>query len=96
MMQLPWGFRVIAYISAAFGYLDPEKGALTTPYTGTLNGYIDLLFGLGADLVVLSDLQGVANEQGTGEILEGILKGRKRRDIDRLGYHLTTCPANRR
>ncbi|MBW2311201.1 MAG: hypothetical protein JRF35_09015 [Deltaproteobacteria bacterium] len=81
------GIRVIAYISAAFGYLDPEKGALTTPYTGTLNGYIDLLFGLGADLVVLSDLQGVANEQGTGEILEGILKGRKRRDIDRLGYH---------
>jgi hydroxymethylglutaryl-CoA lyase len=81
------GIRVIAYISAAFGYLDPEKGALTIPDTGALNSYIDLLFGLGADLVTLSDLQGVANEEGTGEILEGIFKGRKWRDIERLGYH---------
>ena len=29
----------------------------------------------------------MANEGGTGEILEGILKGRKWRDIERLGYH---------
>lgn len=81
------GIRMIAYISAAFGYLDPEKGTLTIPDTGALNGYIDLLFGLGSDLVTLSDLQGVANEGGTREILEGILDGRKWRDIKRLGYH---------
>lgn len=81
------GIRIIAYISAAFGYLDPEKEALTIPDIGTLNDYIDLLLGLGSDLVTLSDLQGVANEEGTGEILRGILGGRKRRDIERLGYH---------
>lgn len=81
------GIRTIAYISAAFGYLDPEKGTLTIPDTGALNSYIDLLFGFGSDLVTLSDLQGVANEGGTGEILEGILEGRKWRDIKRLGYH---------
>jgi hydroxymethylglutaryl-CoA lyase len=81
------GIRTIAYISAAFGYLAPEGGGLLIPDTGALNEYIDLMFGLGSDLVTLSDLQGVASEEATAEMLEGILRGRTPREIGRLGYH---------
>jgi len=81
------GIRTIAYISAAFGYMVPEGGGLLIPDSGALNEYIDLMLGLGSDLVTLSDLQGVASEEATAEVLEGILKGRTWRDIGRLGYH---------
>jgi hydroxymethylglutaryl-CoA lyase len=81
------GIRTVAYISAAFGYLAPEGGGLLIPDTGALNEYIDLMFGLGSDLVTLSDLQGVASEEDTAEMLGGILKGRTPREIGRLGYH---------
>jgi hydroxymethylglutaryl-CoA lyase len=79
------GIRIIAYISAAFGYLTP--GGLLSPNIGTLNEYINLMLGLGADQVTLSDLQGVASTEATAEILGHILKGRTWRDIGRLGYH---------
>jgi hydroxymethylglutaryl-CoA lyase len=81
------GIRIIAYISAAFGYLAPEGAGLLIPDISALNEYIDLMLGLGSDLVTLSDLQGVAREQATAEVLGGILKGRTWRDIGRLGYH---------
>jgi hydroxymethylglutaryl-CoA lyase len=81
------GIRTVAYISAAFGYLAPEGGGLLIPDTGALDEYIDLMFGLGSDLVTLSDLQGVASEEATAEMLEGILRGRTPREIGRLGYH---------
>jgi len=81
------GIRIIAYISAAFGYLAPEGGGLLIPDISALNEYIDLMLGLGSDLVTLSDLQGVAREEATAEALGGILKGRTWRDIGRFGYH---------
>jgi len=81
------GIRIIAYISAAFGYLAPEGAGLLIPDISALSEYIDLMLGLGSDLVTLSDLQGVAREQATAEVLGGILKGRTWRDIGRLGYH---------
>jgi hydroxymethylglutaryl-CoA lyase len=79
--------RVIGYISAAFGYFEPESGVLIKPDLDEVNNYIDLLLDLGANTVTLSDLQGVANEERTREIFETILNKRMGRDIDKLGYH---------
>ena len=79
--------RIIGYISAAFGYFEPESGVLIKPDLDEVNNYIDLLIGLGANTVTLSDLQGVAKEKETGEIFETILNKRKGKDIEKLGYH---------
>ena len=79
--------RIIGYISAAFGYFEPESGVLIKPNLDEVNNYIDLLIGLGANTVTLSDLQGVAKEKETGEIFETILNKRKGKDIEKLGYH---------
>lgn len=79
--------RIIGYISAAFGYFDPENGALMKPNLDEVDNYIDLLLDLGVDRVTLSDLQGVANEKDTGKIFETILNKRAGSDTDKLGYH---------
>ncbi len=79
--------RIIGYISAAFGYFEPESGILIKPDLDEVNNYIDLLLDLGVDTVTLSDLQGVANEERTREIFESILYKRTERDTDKLGYH---------
>ena len=81
------GVRVIGYISAAFGYTDPENGALYKPDIDEINAYIDLLIDRGVDAVTLSDLQGIANEKETRQLLETILDRRKGSNLDRLGYH---------
>jgi len=79
--------RIIGYISAAFGYFEPENGVLIKPDIDEVNNYIDLLLDLGVDTVTLSDLQGVANEERTREIFETILNKRAGSDTDKLGYH---------
>jgi hydroxymethylglutaryl-CoA lyase len=79
--------RIIGYISAAFGYFDPENGVLMKPNLDKVDNYIDLLFTHGAATVTLSDLQGVANEERTREIFETILNKRAGSDMDKLGYH---------
>jgi len=81
------GVRVIGYISAAFGYVDPENGALYKPDIDEINAYIDLFIDRGVDAVTLSDLQGIANEKETRQLLETILDKRKGKNIDMLGYH---------
>jgi len=79
--------RVVAYISAAFGYMEPKKGAIVRADLDEINRYMDLFFDLGVRTMTLSDLQGVADEGETAEILENILELRKGRDRDRIGYH---------
>jgi len=79
--------RIIGYISATFGYFEPENGVLIKPDLDEVNNYIDLLLDLGVDTVTLSDLQGVANEERTREIFETILNNRAGKVIDKLGYH---------
>jgi hydroxymethylglutaryl-CoA lyase len=79
--------RITGYISAAFGYFEPENGVLIKPDIDEVNNYIDLLLDLGVDTVTLSDLQGVANEERTREIFETILNKRAGSDADKLGYH---------
>lgn len=79
--------RVVGYISAAFGYIGSEKGKVMKPNPKILNDYVDLYLDLGVEAVTLSDLQGVADEKETGEVLESILEGRKGKDSKRLGYH---------
>lgn len=81
------GVRVIGYISAAFGYTDPENGTLYKPDIDKINAYINLLIDRGIDAVTLSDLQGIANEKETRQLLETILDKRKGGNIDMLGYH---------
>jgi len=81
------GVRVIGYISAAFGYVDPKNGALYKPDIDEINAYIDLFVDRGVDVVTLSDLQGIANKKQTRQLLETILDKRKGRNLDRLGYH---------
>jgi len=79
--------RITGYISAAFGYFEPENGVLIKPDLDQVNNYIDLLLDLGVDTVTLSDLQGIANEKRTREIFETILNKRAGSDMDKLGYH---------
>ena len=79
--------RITGYISAAFGYFEPENGVLIKSDLDQVNNYINLLLDLGVDTVTLSDLQGVANEKETGEIFDTILNKRAGSDTDKLGYH---------
>ena len=79
--------RVSAYISASFGYIEPETGVLIKANIDNINHYSDLFFDLGVETVTLSDLQGVADCKETHRILESFLNKRKGRDIDRLSYH---------
>ena len=79
--------RVVAYISAAFGYMDPRTGVIVRADPDEINRHMNLFFDLGTRTMTLSDLQGVADEGETVEILETILELRNGRDRDRIGYH---------
>jgi hydroxymethylglutaryl-CoA lyase len=79
--------RIIGYISAAFGYFEPENSVLIKPDLDEVNNYIKLLLDLGVDTVTLSDLQGVANEERTREIFETILNKRAGSEVNKLEYH---------
>ena len=79
--------RVVAYISAAFGYLDTKKRSVIPANLLKISRHMDLLFDLGARTVTLSDLQGVAGNDETLRILETILDIRNGRDAGRIGYH---------
>lgn len=79
--------RLVAYISAAFGYFDTKNAVLIEADMKDIKSYIDLLFDLGAQTVTLSDLQGVANQEETGRVFEAVLNKKMGKDINRLGYH---------
>ena len=79
--------RITGYISATFGYFEPENGVLIKPDIDEVNTYINLLLDLGVATVTLSDLQGVANEERTREIFESILNKRAGSEVNKLGYH---------
>lgn len=79
--------RIIGYLSAAFGYLNPKTNEIQKAGIDELSNYIDILFDLGSETVTLSDLQGVADGKETKRLLENILGKRKNKDIHRLGYH---------
>jgi hydroxymethylglutaryl-CoA lyase len=81
------GVRLVAYISAAFGFREPGTGDLLRVEAEDIAGYMNLLFDLGASVVTLSDLQGVADEEHTRKLLEDTLNLRKGRDIEKIGFH---------
>lgn len=81
------GIRAIGYISAALGYVAPKNHAVIRPPIDHVNGYMDLLFGLGISAVTLSDLQGVADQKVTREFFDALLTRRKGRDVEKIGYH---------
>jgi len=79
--------RVVAYVSAAFGYLDPRTRTVVRPDLRDISRYMDLLFDLGAQTVTLSDLQGIAGKDTTAQTIEALFNLRKGRDRGRIGYH---------
>ena len=79
--------RLVAYVSAAFGYFDTKNAVLFEADMDEVNNYIDLLLDLGAQTVTLSDLQGVAGQEKTGRAFKSILNKRKGKDIEKLVYH---------
>jgi hydroxymethylglutaryl-CoA lyase len=81
------GVRLVAYLSAAFGFREPETGNLLRVEAKDIAGYLDVLFDLGAAVVTLSDLQGVGDQDTTQKLLEDTLNIRKGRDIEKIGYH---------
>ena len=81
------GVRLVAYISAAFGFREPETGEILRVEAKPIAGYMDFLFDLGATVVTLSDLQGVADQESTRKLLEDSLNLRNGKDIEKIGYH---------
>jgi hydroxymethylglutaryl-CoA lyase len=81
------GVKLVAYLSAAFGFRESETGNILRVDAQDIAGYLDLLFDLGAETVTLSDLQGLANQEETRKLLNDSLNLRKGRDVGRIGYH---------
>ncbi len=81
------GVRLVAYISAAFGFRGSRTGDLHRVDAEDISRYLDLLFDLGAATVTLSDLQGVADQDTTRKLLDQCLNIRKGKDKERIGYH---------
>lgn len=79
--------KVAGYVSAAFGYLDDKSGETIRPSPELLNRFIDFYFDLGVEMVTLSDLQGVADEQETAKAFQAVLSKRNRSQVERIGYH---------
>ena len=79
------GTPVSAYVAAAFGYR--EEGQIFRVSHCELADHVRRCFDMGARMVTLSDLQGLADEQETRRLWERVL------DLDggayssRLGYH---------
>lgn len=80
------GIRVNAYLSASFGYWSEKESRVIKPDFSALNDYIDMMLDLGAQRIILTDLQGVADRKETIEIFEQILK-RNKRETHMFGYH---------
>jgi hydroxymethylglutaryl-CoA lyase len=81
------GVRLVAYVSAAFGFRETETGLILRAGAEAVAHYLDILFDLGASVVTLSDLQGVADQQATLDFLDQCLNLRKGIDVERIGYH---------
>jgi len=81
------GVRLIGYISAAFGFREPGAGNVLMPESKDIARYLDFLLDLGAAVVTLSDLQGVADQGATRKVLEECLNTRKGTDREKIGYH---------
>lgn len=76
---------IFGYISAVFGYMG--KAGLMEADPRVVNHYIDMLFDMGAEIVTISDLQGVADKIRTEKVIGEILKGRNEEEILRIAYH---------
>ena len=81
------GVRLVAYLSAAFGFQKSDTGDILRVEAQEIARYLDLLFDLGAETVTLSDLQGVAGRERTRRLLDDSLSIRKGEDVGRIGYH---------
>jgi hypothetical protein len=81
--------KLVAYLSAAFGFREPETGDLLRVEAKHIAGYLDLLFDLGAAVVTLSDLRCCGSRNTRGNT--GYPEPQKGKDIDKIGYHPTMC-----
>jgi isopropylmalate/homocitrate/citramalate synthase len=79
------GTPVSAYVAAAFGYR--EDGRILRPSQRELADHVRRCFDMGARMVTLSDLQGLADEQETRRSWERVLDLDGGAYASRLGYH---------
>jgi isopropylmalate/homocitrate/citramalate synthase len=79
------GTPVSAYVAAAFGYR--EAGQIFQTSHRELADHVRRCFDMGAGLVTLSDLQGLADEQETRRLWERVLDLDGGAYASRLGYH---------
>ncbi|MDY0001025.1 MAG: hypothetical protein RBU30_07000, partial [Polyangia bacterium] len=80
------GVPLVAYLSAAFGFVTPGGGLIEAPVERVL-ALVRSLRALGASTVTLSDLQGVRSPEETGELLGALLHGLGGEASSWLGYH---------
>ncbi|MFP3928429.1 MAG: hypothetical protein ACLFUP_05950 [Desulfobacteraceae bacterium] len=81
------GIRLRGYLSAAFGYLPPGGTEIIRPGAREISGFMDRFLDMGVETVVVSDLQGVADEEVIRSVLTGLMEQRGGRDMERLGFH---------
>ncbi len=79
------GTRVASYVSAAFGYV--ENGRLYRVADHVLADQVRRQLDLGASLVTLSDLQGLAGREETRRVWDMLLALDGGAHAPRLGYH---------
>jgi hydroxymethylglutaryl-CoA lyase len=75
-----------AYVSAAFGFVDGGGCRHPVP-AATVRDQVRRLFDLGAALVTLSDLQGVATTDETSHLWDSVLAMDGGMFAARMGYH---------
>lgn len=80
------GIRLNGYVSGAFGFREPS-GGLIPAGVKTVGYMMDRFFQMGARMVTLSDLQGVADENATVEFFHRLLDLRKGKDLASMAYH---------
>ncbi len=80
------GTRVVGYVSAAFGFSESLDTPMIRPSGRRVSELIEGLAELGAQSVTLSDLQGLASESETYELLDEVINGPLPSPVP-VGYH---------
>ncbi len=81
------GIPLKGYVSGALGFRPGPDREVITASVQEVNDLMDRFFDMGARIVTLSDLQGVADTKTTVRFLERLLEQRRGNDTARIGYH---------
>lgn len=81
------GIPLQGYVSGALGFRPGPGREVITASVQEVNRLMNRFFRMGARIVTLSDLQGVADTRTTVRFLERLLEQRRGKDTARIGYH---------